>query len=262
MTVYVDLVFFLNLFFDFLLLLTVNNTLKRNTSLKRIFLGALVGSITIFTLFLSISSILLFVFKVVLSIVMCTITFGIKDKKYVIQNLSYFYMTSTVLGGFLYFLNLTFAESHYGLVFSYESISVNYLFLVIFSPVMLYIYVKQRKSVVCYGQYYRVVIHFLNGGSIEVNSYLDTGNKLIDPVTKKKIVIVNEKKIPKNVRKQIIYVPYNTLNYHGLMKCFKIDSLEINGKMSKNYLVGISEGELLRDGVDCILNFFCAEEML
>ena len=77
MTVYVDLVFFLNLFFDFLLLLTVNNTLKRNTSLKRIFLGALVGSITIFTLFLSISSILLFVFKVVLSIVMCTITFGI-----------------------------------------------------------------------------------------------------------------------------------------------------------------------------------------
>ena len=193
---------------------------------------------------------------------MCIISFGLKDSKYFIQNLGYLYMTSTVLGGFLYFLNLTFAESHYGLVFSYESISVNYLFLVIFSPVMLYIYVKQRKSVVCYGQYYRAVIHFLNGGSIEVNSYLDTGNKLIDPVTKKKIVIVNEKKIPKNVRKQIIYVPYNTLNYHGLMKCFKIDSLEINGKMSKNYLVGISEGELLRDGVDCILNFFCAEEML
>ena len=119
MTVYVDLVFFLNLFFDFLLLLTVNNTLKRNTSLKRIFLGALVGSITIFTLFLSISSILLFLFKIVLSILMCTISFGIKDKKYVIQNLSYFYMTSTVLGGFLYFLNLTFAESHYGLIFSY-----------------------------------------------------------------------------------------------------------------------------------------------
>ena len=85
---------------------------------------------------------------------------------------------------------------------------------------------------------------------------------MIDPVTKKKIVIVNEKKIPKNVREQIIYVPYNTLNYHGLMKCFKIDFLEINGKVSKNYLVGISEGELLRDGVDCILNFFCAEEML
>ena len=262
MTVYIDLVFFLNLLFDFLLLLTVNNTLKRNASLKRIFLGAFLGSITIFTLFLSISSILLFLLKVVLSILMCTITFGLKDKKYVIQNLSYFYMTSTVLGGFLYFLNLTFSESHYGLVFSYESISVNYLFLVIFSPIMLYIYVKQRKSVVHYEQYYRAVIHFLNGKSIEVNSYLDTGNKLVDPITKKKIVIVNEKKLPKNIGKQIIYVPYNTLNYHGLMKCFQIDSIEINGKVSKNYLVGISEGELLRDGIDCILNFFCTEEIL
>ena len=76
------------------------------------------------------------------------------------------------------------------------------------------------------------------------------------------IHILNEKKIPKNVGKQIIYVPYDALNCHGLMKCFKIDSLEINGKSSKNYLVGISEGELLRDGVDCILNFFCTEEIL
>ena len=106
MTIYIDLVFFLNFFFDFVLLLTVNNTLKRNVKMKRLFLGAFVGSITIFFLFLPISSFWLFSIKIFLGLLMCLATFGIKDRKYLIQNLGYLYMTSTVLGGFLYFLNL------------------------------------------------------------------------------------------------------------------------------------------------------------
>lgn len=262
MTIYLDLVFFLNFFFDFLLLLTVNNTLRRNISLKRLFLGAMIGSLTTLTLFLNISSLVLFLLKVVLSFIMCIAAFGLKDKKYTIQNVSYLYMTSTVLGGFLYFLNLTFSESNYGFIFTYNEISVNYLFLVIISPIMLYIYVKQRRSINHYSNYYPVTIHFKNGKSLELNSYLDTGNKLVDPLTKKKIVIVNKEKIPKTQMKLFYYVPYNALNHHGVMKCFKIDSLEINGKKSTNYLIGISEKDLLRDGVDCILNAHCLEEMI
>ena len=112
MTIYVDLVFLLNLFFDFVLLLTVNNTLKRNASLKRLIFGAFMGSLTILFLFLPISSFLLFILKIFLGAFMCIISFGLKDSKYFIQNLGYLYMTSTVLGGFLYFLNLSFSESH------------------------------------------------------------------------------------------------------------------------------------------------------
>lgn len=191
---------------------------------------------------------------------MCISTFGLKDKKYTIENISYLYMTSTVLGGFLYFLNLTFSETHSGIIFTYNDISVNYLFLIIFSPIMLYIYVRQRKSIKHYKNYYPITIYMRNGETLKLNSYLDTGNKLVDPVTKKKIIIVKEAKIPKI--KNCYYVPYNSLNHHGLMKCFKIDAIEINGKMSKNYLIGISEGDLLKDGVDCILNSYCLEELL
>jgi len=262
MTIYLDLVFLLNLWFDFTLLLTVNNTLKRNSSIKRLILGAFIGSLTIFTLFLPLSNITLFLLKIALGFLMCIISFGIKDKNYTFQNVAYLYMTSTVLGGFLYFLNLSFSESHYGLVFTYDTISINYIFLVIFSPIMLYIYVKQRKSIKHYNQYYEAIVHFQNGTLLSLHAYLDTGNKLIDPITKKKIIIVSQNKIPKNTIKNIFYVPYNALNHHGLMKCFKIDSLEINGKKSSNYLIGISEGDLLKDGVECILNSFCTEEIL
>ena len=240
MTVYVDLVFLLNLFFDFVLLLTVNNTLKRNTSLKKLIFGSFVGSLTIFFLFLPISSFLLF---------------------YFIQNLGYLYMTSTVLGGFLYFLNLSFSESHYGLVFSYDTISINYLFLVIFSPVMLYIYVKQRREVHHYEKYYPVTIYFLNGKKVTLNSFLDTGNTLTDPLTKKKIIVVNRSKIPVS-KTHFYYVPFQTVKFHGVMKCMKIKAIEIAGCTSTNYLVGIGEENFLEDGVDCLLNSYCLEDLL
>lgn len=261
MTIYLDLLFLLNFFFDFVLLLTVNNTLKRNRTLKRIFLGAFIGSLTIIFLFLPVSSLVLFLIKVVLAFAMCLVTFGFHDKKYVIQNVSYLYMTSTVLGGFLYFLNLSFSENHYGLIFTYQTISINYIFLVIFSPIMLYIYVKQRREVNHYAKYYPVTIYFLNGKEITLNSFLDTGNTLVDPISKKKIILVNKEKIPFPV-KNIIYVPYNTVSSHGLMKCFKIKAIEISGIQSKNYLVGMSDKDVLEDGVDCLLNSYCLEEMI
>ena len=261
MTIYVDLVFLLNLFFDFVLLLTVNNTLKRNTSLKKLIFGSFVGSLTIFFLFLPISSFLLFVFKIILGALMCIISFGVKDYKYFIQNLGYLYMTSTVLGGFLYFLNLSFSESHYGLVFSYDTISINYLFLVIFSPVMLYIYVKQRREVHHYEKYYPVTIYFLNGKKVTLNSFLDTGNTLTDPLTKKKIIVVNRSKIPVS-KTHFYYVPFQTVKFHGVMKCMKIKAIEIAGCTSTNYLVGIGEENFLEDGVDCLLNSYCLEDLL
>lgn len=261
MTIYLDLVFLLNLFFDFLLLLTVNNTLKRNASLKRIFLGACVGSLSIFTLFFPFTTFLLFCFKIIMSIFMCVISFGLKDKLYTIQNISYFYMTSTVLGGFLYFLNLNFSETHEGMVFTYQTISIPYLFVVISSPIMLYVYFRQRKSEANYQHYYKVTITFLNGEKQTFSSYLDTGNKLVDPITKKKVIVIDAKKV-ENIEKQIYYVPYHSLNHHGLMECFKVNSISINGKVSKNYLIGLSKGDLLRDGVDCVLNSYCLEELL
>jgi len=261
MTIYLDLVFLLNLFFDFILLLTVNNTLKRNADLKRLFLSALIGSTTIFTLFFPFNTFLLFLFKILLSFLMCVVSFGLKDKKYTIQNMSYFYMTSTVLGGFLYFLNLNLGESQEGLVFTYQTISIPYVFLVIVSPIMLYVYFKQRQNVNEYSHYYNVTITFLNGESKTFSAFLDTGNKLVDPISKKKVILVNEKKM-EEIPKKVYYVPYNSLNHHGIMECFKVDSISINGKSSKNYLVGISKGDLLRDGVDCVLNSYCLEELL
>ena len=261
MTIYLDALFFLNFFFDFLLLLTVSITLKRNVKLRKVFFGSLIGSISIFSLFLNFNNITLFLFKIILSLIMISITFGIKDKKYLINNMAYFYMTSVVLGGFLYFLNLSFRENVSGLMFVYDDVSINYLFLVIISPIILYIYYKQRREVSFYNKIVPVTFSFYNGKTLKINGFIDTGNKLIDPITKKKIVLINKKKLKGVVSiRSPMYVPYNTLNHHGLIKCIKLSSIEIFGIKKSDYLLGISEDDLLNDGVDCLLNFKCLED--
>lgn len=262
MTIYLDLVGFLNFAMDFLLLITVNLTLKRNVSLKRITLGSLVGSITLLFLFLPISNALLLILKIITSFFICIITFHYKTIKYTIQNMIYFYMTGTILGGFLYYLNLEFSYKHDGIIFYHHGLSINFIFLIIISPMILYIYLRSQKKLKSqYSQYYKLTITFKNDSKITLNAFLDTGNKLKDPITNKGIILV-EKEHLKNINiRSPIYVPYNSLNHHGLLKCIAPKNIEIGGISSKNYLIGISEEKFHIDGIDCILNSKCLEDL-
>ena len=81
MKLYLDLIFLINIWFDFLLLLSVSILLKRNTKLKRIILGSLFGGITIFILFIKLNSIELFIYKIITSIIMILISFSYKNIK-------------------------------------------------------------------------------------------------------------------------------------------------------------------------------------
>ena len=64
MKVYIDVIFLLNIFFDFLLLLSVSLILRRHTKIYRLILGGLVGGISIIFLFFNISVSLLFFLKI------------------------------------------------------------------------------------------------------------------------------------------------------------------------------------------------------
>ena len=141
MTVYIDGLLFLNFYLDFLLLLTCVVILKRNVKMFRIILGAFIGSLTIFVLLLKITSLELFFIKIYLSLIMCIVCFGYKNLKSFFINVGTFYMVSILLGGFLYFLNITFSYKHKGMLFFNDGFSINALFLIIISPIVLYFYV-------------------------------------------------------------------------------------------------------------------------
>ena len=242
MKIYLDLIVLLNFYLDFLLLMVTNLILKRNASIKRLLLGTLTGSLTLFVLFFSVSSFFLF-------LVMNFVTFGFRDLKYLLNNVSYFYMISIILGGFLYYLNTEFPSQNQIMV----------CFFILISPVVLFIYIRQVKKFKSLYQLTYTVLIALKNEKFTLTGFLDTGNKLVDPITNKPILLI-EKGIIDESQERFYYIPFNSLNNHNLVKCFKPLYVVINEKKYKNYLIAISDKKFHLDGVQCLLNNSLLEE--
>lgn len=246
MTIYVDLVFLINLIMDFYILSGVKFLLKLDTKFFRILLGSLFGSLSIFLLFFSLSSILLNFIKIIISILMVLISFG----KYKFFNrLFYLYIISIFLGGSIYLINDALGYEVSGLVFINNGYSINLIILLIISPIIIFMYVKEflkfKKRI---NTIYNVIIKFKNK-EISLEGFLDTGNKLIDPYFKRPIVLLNKKYIDLRGKK-ILYVPFSSLNNEGLLKCIIPECILISDKEYKEVLIGIQENL----NCDCILN--------
>lgn len=247
MKIYIDLLMILNFFFDFILLLSVSIILKRNANIYRIILGAFVGGISILSLFINFNSLTLFIFKFIISIFMVIISFNYKNIKYTIKNIIFLYLASIILGGFLYFLNIEFSYKKIGMVFINNGLSVNVIFLIIFCPIIIYIYVKECLSLkINYSNYYKINLYY-NNKKYSLNGFVDTGNVL---------EYFNKPVILTNIKIDIgtfFYIPYKTIDNNGLIKCIKPDKIEINGK-AKKALVGFIDKGIKIDGVDCLIN--------
>lgn len=257
MKIYLDLIFILNFGFDFLLLLVVGIVLRRSATIKRLLLGALTGGLSIFILFFNINSFELFLLKIIISIFMVIISFKYRNLKYTGYNLFFLYTASLLLGGFLYFLNVEFSYKQDGLIFYHNGLSINWILLLIVSPIILYVYIKQAFNLKNnYSNYYQIDIYFKDGSQKQLSAFLDTGNQLIDPYKKRPIILVNKKEVINRYSdSDIVLVPYETLNNHGLLKCIIPEKVFILGVgMKKNVLLGISEKDIRIDGVDCILH--------
>lgn len=238
MVIYIDLVFFLNIFLDFFLLMTVSVILTRNTKIKRLLLGSLVGGISTILLFINIGSVLSFILKLILGLLMVLVTYGYHSLKYTFNNLFYLFSLSFSVGGVMYLL---MDKAYY-----------NYLVLIIGFIISLFFYIKMiKKYQDSYSNYYKVKI-IINGKLYDVVGYLDTGNKLYDTYKKRPVVIL-DKRIKYNLE-DIIYVPYTSLNNSSVLKCLKPDKIIVNNHEFKNYLVGLSNKKINIDGINCILH--------
>ncbi len=256
MKVYLDLVFLLNFFFDFLLLYGTCKILKEIVPIKRLVFGSLVASSSIFLLFIKLNSIELFLIKIIISIGIILVTFG---KSNFIKNISYFYLLSIILGGSLYLFNVSFTYKNQGILFINNGLSINFILFLIVSPIIIFCYVRENilyKNT--YGNIYKVLI-LIGKDKYKLRGMIDTGNQLRDPYKGRCVILINN-----NINmlgKKTIYVPYKALNTTGVIKCFKVDKVIIEEKEFDNCLVGISKDLFSLDNVDCILPNIFKEEL-
>ena len=233
MKIYIELIFIINFLLDFMILYGVKHLLKRKSNNYRLVLGSLFGSLTLLILFIKVSTIELFILKIILSIFIILISFGIKN---IYQNILYFYLISIIIGGFIYLFDLQNNKF--------------YLFLLIFlTPIFLYLIIKELIQIkINYKDKYQVTI-IINNKKYNLDGFIDTGNRLIDSISNKSIILTNL-----NIKyKEVIYVPYKALNTEGIIPCIKPDKVIIEEQEFNNYLIGLSKDKFNIKNIDCIL---------
>lgn len=251
MKIYLDLILILNFFLDFILLISIGIILKRKISIKLITISSFIGSLSILILFFNINSIELFIIKFMLSIIMIIISYPRKDIKYIFYNLAVFYIVSIFLGGVLYMLNIQFSYKHTGLIFFNNELSINFIILILSSPIIIYLYIKEQKIIRNkYNNYYKVTI-YINDNEIVCTGYIDSGNTL---TYKSKPVILIDKRKVIFLNEGYRVIPYKVVNKIMMLKIYKCDKVIINNNVFKNIYLGISDNDFNIDGVDVLLN--------
>lgn len=251
MKIYLDLILILNFFLDFILLISVGIILKRIINIRKITISAFIGSLSILLLFFNINNIELFIYKFLLSIIMILVAYPNKNIIYILYNLGIFYIVSFFLGGTLYFLNIQNSYKHVGIVFFNNGISINLIVLIVLSPLILYLYIRNSKILRNkYNNYYLTKI-FINNKEINGTGYIDSGNNLTfkgHPV----ILIDKRKVIFERINYRII--PYKVVNRIMMLEIYKCNKVIINNKIFNNIYIGISNDSFNIDGVDILIN--------
>ena len=240
MKMYIDLFFIFNFIIDFIITLSVSIILKRKSNYIRMILSSLLGGVSSLLLFTSLNKILIEIISIVLMVV---ISFGYKGIRYVIKNILYMYILSTLLGGIIYLFNIKVSNN----------VFLSYLIIIIIAIEVMVLYIKENKKMKnIYNNYYKVDIYFKSNDKLSLIGFVDTGNNLYDPYKKRPIILISNKYYRND---NFILVPYHTLSGNGLLKCIKPDIIFIEGIGYKgNVLVGFSDSPNLIDGIDVILH--------
>ncbi|MGM9876427.1 MAG: sigma-E processing peptidase SpoIIGA [Bacilli bacterium] len=240
MKMYIDLFFIFNFIIDFIITLSVSIILKRKSSYIRMILSSLLGGFSSLLLFTSLNKILIEIISIILMVV---ISFGYKGIRYVIKNILYMYILSTLLGGIIYLFNIKVSNN----------VFFSYLIIIIIAIEVMVLYIKENKKMKnIYNNYYKVDIYFKGNDKLSLIGFVDTGNNLYDPYKKRPIILISNKYYRDD---NFILVPYHTLSGNGLLKCIKPDIIFIEGIGYKgNVLVGFSDSPNLIDGIDVILH--------
>ena len=241
MLIYLDLLFILNYWIDFLLLITTNMIMKYNINYLRTFISSFVGAFSTFLIFID-NDYLLIVMKIIICMIMQLIMNGYKGIKTLLENVLYFYFSSIILAGAMYLLN----KDSFG-------IKERYLLLVVCTPLILLLSKKKIKKLNnYYKDIYEVKLYY-HGQKYLFNALLDTGNNLYDQYKKRPISLVYTTKIKFNYEDGIL-VPFETANKKSIMKCIIVDKIIVDNKTIRNVVIGLSDKKINIQDINMILH--------
>lgn len=284
MTIYLDVIWLLNFFTDYLLLKLTGIVLKREIYKYRLMLSSALASFYVFAIFTPYAHVLFHpVTKFIFSMIIVYIAFRFKRFSYFIQNVFMFYFVSFMIGGGLIAMRF-FLQTESQLLNQIVSTQLtsygdplSWLFVFIGFPLIWYFSRERLFAVeyrtILYNEIATVLI-YIEDKIIELKGLIDSGNLLTDPITKAPVMIMDITKIDNSLRlhelcehavenhpwkSRVRLIPYRTVGQEELLVALRPDRIEIihhdETYVVKYSLVGLSNKQLSNDhDFECILH--------
>lgn len=280
-----------NFIINFLILYLTKIIARNQGSVRRLAIGAFIASLYTLAYFLPYKEIFLsIVGKLIISIVIIRICFIYINLKIFIKTTIAFYITSFIFAGAT--IGTFFTQSNFvsnGLGFQIEKFPISLLFIGVIASfigckiIFRYFNIKVMKD----NYIADVTIHY-NDKKTQIKAILDTGNSLIEPITKRKVMVVDYKSLkdilPNGVEDLLIandkgdyfkieeqldllkddffptLIPYKSVGRSSTIVGFLPDYIEVNfngsERVSKDIIIGLHLGSLSDDmGYSGLLHF-------
>lgn len=226
--VYIDILFFVNFSMDYLLLLTVAKVVKCTATHFSILIGAAFGAMS-YCMLLFIPGIpgvlkIFFAYGIV-SILMVRIGLKITNAKLLMKSTLLLYILSFFLGGILEWI---YEAVPYIRRNGMKLLGILLVTVFVFQCIWRYLaYQKVKKA----NLLYQVELYFKED-MITVSAFMDTGNSLEEPISKKPVSIIQKGMIESYIKQQeenrYYAIPFHSVGKdHGIMEGYAIEKMII-----------------------------------
>ncbi|WP_416151830.1 sigma-E processing peptidase SpoIIGA [Salipaludibacillus sp. HK11] len=213
MTIYLDIIWLLNFCVDLLLLMLTSFVLKKRTTKLRFFLGALFASMYIVFLFYPQVAFMTHpIMKGIYSVFILLITFRFQQFRSFVQALLMFYFVNFAVGGGLiglhFFLQVdhSFIQGTFATRGNQFGSPISWLFVIVGFPFMFFYAKKRFDSVeavtIRYEETMDVSIQ-IDDQVYDLKGFVDSGNQLTDPFSKKPVMIIDMTKVSNEFPKEL-----------------------------------------------------------
>lgn len=234
-TIYIDVLIFTNIFQDFLLLLVLKRILHHKITYFRLISGSIIGGFTsLVALLPQINFIINLLIKFAVAILLVLVTFGFKNKKFFLKNVSTLFVLSFLTNGAIIFFYLAIKPKGMEIINDTVYFNISPLLLIILTLIIyfiLYIYKRLFKNT---SRSYEVVTTTIqyNGKECCVKCKIDSGCIVKEPFSGNYVIIVEKEEVEglKFDLGKMRIIPFESLGGDGILQGFKADKVKINGK--------------------------------
>ena len=263
MTVYLDIVFVENLLMNYIILFATGFIQKIQMKQLRLILSSSFGGVYAIISYLNIIPIYSNIFmKILLSIIMIYIAFNPQNVKKLCKTILLFYLTSFVMGGcalaLLYMISPESIAFKDGVLVGTYPMKITIVAGLVGFCIIQIAFQINKRQLKKKDMIWNLEIS-INKQKTEVKAYLDSGNTLKDPISKKPVIVVEKNKIknftdidlekiiggdePNTENLKLKIIPFNSIGkQNGMLIGVKPDFVKIEYEDREEYIYDVVIG--------------------